>query len=40
MLKKYIENGRLLVEKLPSPQEIRAYVLEQLKEVPEPSINP
>lgn len=40
MLKKYIENGRLLAEKLPSPQEIRAYVLEQLKEVPEPPISP
>ncbi|ABN69568.1 Quinolinate phosphoribosyl transferase [Staphylothermus marinus F1] len=35
LLKKYIDNGKL-VEKLPSIQEIRNYVLEQLKEVPEP----
>ncbi|MGC9011551.1 nicotinate phosphoribosyltransferase [Thermogladius sp.] len=39
MLVKYVENGRLLVDKLPSPQEIRAYVLEQLREVPEPVVN-
>lgn len=35
LLKKYLDSGRL-VEKLPSLEEIRKYVLEQLKEVPEP----
>ncbi|ADI31479.1 nicotinate phosphoribosyltransferase [Staphylothermus hellenicus] len=35
LLKKYIDNGEL-IEKLPSIQEIRNYVLEQLREVPEP----
>ncbi len=35
MLKKYIEDGKLLVD-LPSLEEIRNYVLEQLREVPPP----
>ncbi|MCD6300780.1 MAG: nicotinate phosphoribosyltransferase [Staphylothermus sp.] len=35
MLKKYIDNG-VLVEKLPSLEEIRKYVLEQLSEIEEP----
>ncbi len=35
MLVKYMENGRL-VRKLPSLEEIRKYVLEQLSEIPEP----
>ncbi|MGC8982346.1 MAG: nicotinate phosphoribosyltransferase [Desulfurococcaceae archaeon] len=37
LLKKYIENGELVSE-LPSLEEIRRYVLEQLQEVPEPSV--
>jgi nicotinate phosphoribosyltransferase len=37
LLKKYIENGELISE-LPSLEEIRRYVLEQLQEVPEPSV--
>ncbi len=35
LLKKYIDNG-VLVEKLPSLEEIRRYVLEQLSEVEDP----
>lgn len=35
MLKKYIEDGKLLVD-LPSLEEIRNYVLEQLREIPPP----
>ena len=35
LLVKYIENGRLIRE-LPSLEEIRSYVLEQLEHVPEP----
>jgi len=35
LLRKYIENGKLLVE-LPSLEDIRRYVLEQLREVGEP----
>ncbi len=35
LLKKYIDNG-VLVEKLPSLEEIRKYVLEQLNEVEDP----
>jgi nicotinate phosphoribosyltransferase len=35
LLVKYIENGKL-IRKLPSLDEIRAYVLEQLKHLPEP----
>jgi Nicotinic acid phosphoribosyltransferase len=35
LLRKYMENGELLVN-LPSLSEIREYVLEQLKELPEP----
>ncbi len=35
MLVKYIENGEL-VRKIPSIEEIRKYVLEQLSEIPEP----
>ncbi len=37
LLKKYIENGELISE-LPGLEEIRRYVLEQLQEVPEPSV--
>jgi len=36
LLRKYIENGKLLVE-LPSLEDIRRYVLEQLREVGEPN---
>ncbi|MEM0000006.1 MAG: nicotinate phosphoribosyltransferase [Desulfurococcaceae archaeon] len=35
LLKKYMENGKLLVE-LPKLEDIRNYVLEQLSELPEP----
>jgi nicotinate phosphoribosyltransferase len=35
LLKKYMENGELLVN-LPSLSEIREYVLDQLRELPEP----
>ncbi|MCS7108344.1 MAG: nicotinate phosphoribosyltransferase [Sulfolobales archaeon] len=35
-LKLYLDKGKL-VEKLPTPQEIREYVLRQLKEIPEPT---
>ncbi|MGB9816011.1 MAG: nicotinate phosphoribosyltransferase [Desulfurococcaceae archaeon] len=35
LLRKYMENGELLVN-LPSLSEIREYVLEQLRELPEP----
>ena len=37
LLKKYIENGKILVES-PPIYEIRRYVLEQLKEVEEPKL--
>lgn len=36
LLKKYMENGEL-IEELPSVEEIRRYVLEQLSELPEPT---
>ncbi len=36
LLKKYIEDGKI-IGNLPSIHEIRRYVLEQLKEVPEPT---
>ncbi|MEM0380359.1 MAG: nicotinate phosphoribosyltransferase [Desulfurococcaceae archaeon] len=36
LLRKYLDNGEL-VEKLPSLEEIRKYVIEQLNEVPEPN---
>ncbi len=36
LLKKYVEQGKVIVE-LPSIDEIRRYVLEQLEEVPEPT---
>lgn len=35
-LKLYLDKGKL-VEELPTPQEIREYVLRQLKEIPEPT---
>ena len=37
LIEKYIEDGKL-IRKLPSLEEIRKYVLDQLAEVPEPSI--
>ncbi len=36
LLKKYMEQGEIIVE-LPSVDEIRRYVLEQLEEIPEPT---
>lgn len=38
LLRKYLDNGRL-VEKLPDLDSIRNYVLEQLREVPEPRVS-
>ncbi len=35
LLRKYVENGKILID-LPDVKSIRKYVLEQLKEVPEP----
>jgi len=37
LLRKYLDNGRL-IEKLPDLDTIRNYVLEQLREVPEPRV--
>ncbi|WP_440059175.1 nicotinate phosphoribosyltransferase [Thermogladius sp. 4427co] len=39
MLLKYIENGEIVVDKLPTADEIRRYVIEQLREVPEPQVS-
>ena len=36
VLERYLQEGRL-VKKLPSPQELREYVLSQLKNLPEPT---
>ncbi len=38
MLSRYIENGELVAE-LPGIEEIRKYVVEQLREVPEPAVD-